>query len=252
MKKAFPLGGSYLKHAPIRHHTDHTITGSVPLSIHAHHALINEICIYGNSIDSIGVGDKTINLADMAHVVKSTGSNARYNGRTDECYTLDSGISRISYIPCSIEAGKTYYVGLISERISGTLPLKMFIRSTADSMNQYMNLSGSFTANFNADYFCLYVDNPSSATPERIKISKVIVCKGSAAQEFVPFGYMLPVCITDSFSHETVNLKYYMPAQLSAATDTFTIIDVGLGFNAPVIDVMTQTPPSSISVKYTS
>lgn len=159
--------------------------------------------IYGNSVQNgvptldapveiQSLGEKSRNLADQKNVVKW--NYQEYPESTDEGYVLDNSISRISFIPCKFESGKTYIINFKQERISGTQEVSVYL----PQVEQYVSINRSFVARGDSDYLGIYVQNDSTGVNDldQIKISEVMVTEGPTQYPYEPYGkYKIPITV---------------------------------------------------------
>lgn len=223
------------------------LSGIPPLRFNTIAGALKNYRIYGNTVNGESVGDRTANLFDVNDL--TGGSLNPYDGKTvinngqlytetyipvlsNTDYTL-SGVA--SALRCHQYNSNFAFLG--SELITGTF--------TTNAQSAYIRLAGSVT-----------------------EFIQVMLNKGSTSLPYEPYGYRVPVTVTNGTDTQTKNI--YLTDQIKMVGDEAEYIDFmeqkqhfADGTSADVtlpamptlsgtnmLSVGTEVQPSSVYIKY--
>ena len=290
--RKFPRGGVHLKHAAISPCNTRIISGVPPLTIRASKPCdLQEITIYGNTENGVGVGDKTANLlqiggdsgihmfgfsSDLIRTVSETRKLSNNYGTTISTTSPANSItvSQSSGVDAQSYTNGYFYIGLTGftqwttytfswdiefSSASLTHPSSMvfYTQSANNGSNSQTGTirNGKLVAKIairETDYPMIQLRCHGAS----FTLSNFMLVKGSYSSEtmpaYEPYGYKLPISISEQSSSEAYSFDHYISAPLYTYADTASFIPQRNRFRSPTIAVNTSVPPSQLTVKYTS
>ena len=197
-----------------------TVSGLPPLSYKAKKAgTLSNYRIYGNTVSGESVGDRTGNLFDINSPNITKHHYYDTNGIKQQNWNHDCS----EYIHC--KSGVTYTLSFYSKNLYYGVFInlwnsqKQFVSNLVDSGTitvQDITLSYVFTPNqdgyitFNFLYDLGYMED-------------IMLVEGSAPLPYEPYGYRVPVTVTNGTDTQTINL--YLPDQIRKVGDEAEYID---------------------------
>lgn len=184
-----------------------TVSGTPPLTYKAKSdGVLKNYRIYGNTVNGESVGDKTENL--IQGVI--TGVNISSNGKI-------SGLSDYNVVYAPVVAEESYTIsnnnGVNVYAFYAEVPTTETPSSYNGSRQVFNSDSVTFTAPITG-----YAAVRTASTAQDIMINF-----GSEALPYEPYGYRVPVTVTNGTDTETKNI--YLPEQIKMVGDEAEYID---------------------------
>lgn len=188
------------------------IEGALPLTYTAKNVgTLKNYRIYGNTVDGESVGDRTGNLFDYVSMSEGV---ARTYINVDGDELANGGWNVTDYIPCD---GTVFTLDI--KPYTGTLPAICLY----DGNKQYItgaDYNGRSTitviANQNAKYIRFSYSN-------NYDLSVVMLNSGSTALPYEPYGYKVPVTVSNGT--DTLTTPIYLSEQIRKVGDEAEYID---------------------------
>ena len=195
------------------------LNGIPPLTFKAIAGVLKNYRIYGNTVNSESVGDRTGNLFDNGITIENgtinteTGANSSYQSQkrlrtsfigflSAGTYTINAdGVNRVNSIVLYSSQNLDDFI----ETVYGTaIPPKSF------TLNEGGYIRIAFSKADNSDI-------------SPYDISNIMLNAGSEALSYEPYGYCVPVTVTNGTDTQTKSL--YLPEQIKMVGDEAEYVD---------------------------
>ena len=195
-------------------------TETLPYTFYTQPKTLKNYRIYGNTVNGESVGDRTRNLLDIEHPeIKKFDiekvSFGVYTAKSDMAYNANR-------YRLNTETGKTY-------RLTGKIPnnklvqLSGILPGTINPENGEIVKSGNISTIFIAQGLTTLSIYSSIADNTLFTVAELQVIEGSTALPYEPYGYRVPVTVTNGVDTQTTNL--YLPEQIKMVGDEAEYID---------------------------
>lgn len=175
--------------------------------------------IYGNTVDSESVGDRTENLFDSSIIVENGTINTETGA--DSSYQSQKRL-RTSFIGF-LSAG-TYTVNL--DGVNRVNCIALYSSQNPDDFIETISNTGllpkSFTLN-EGGYIRIAFSKTDNSNISLDDISNIMLNAGSKSLPYEPYGYRVPVTVTNGTDTQTTNL--YLTEQIKLVGDEAEYID---------------------------
>ena len=193
-----------------------TLSGAPPLSFTADGSVLKDYRICGQTENGESVGDRTGNLFDVELVdnyhIGQDGLPSTYSGRC--CITTPISINTESLVISYAAIGSVDTRCMYSVFLDGIL----LRRGTNVATGQTIDTSGGDEL-----YIGFYLRLGGKLNSN--DISNIMLNEGSTALPYEPYGYRVPVTVTNGTDTETTNL--YLPEPIKMVGDEAEYIDYG-------------------------
>lgn len=203
------------------------IEGSLPLNFKGKGKDLKNYRIYGNTVNGESVGDRTGNLFDGSFIHRSVvGNTVGGDNPNRRAIVVDiSNFNNGDKITFSRETG----VGNIFQMYQITSPLEggSLLNDNVFSGNSE-TLLATITLDDISNYPYLMIFLNGALKPivdETLLASKIMVNVGDTSLPYEPYGYKVPVTVTNGTDTQTTNL--YLPEQIKMVGDEAEYIDFG-------------------------
>lgn len=233
-----------------------TVCGSPPLTIRKAlpKAPVN-LTIYGNTVDSVGVGVPTVNLFDEDKII------LLYKNKQ---YTNFTGSYRIA--PIQLKPDTTYYIKVMGTAFDryGAVNVKL-----AAYGGNYINLDGTRISSYGqtkgllttSDQGILYIsihltnnETVPALAEQLIRDLKLMIVEGVIEPDiYEPYGYRIPIEFTSPYTGDSTIFNAFSSSPLYLPSESITISsnDMPQLFKGDnIISVNTAAPPSDVSISY--
>lgn len=195
-----------------------TFSGVPPLTFKAKKSgTLKNYRIYGNTVNGESVGDRTENLFDISKATRDVGYT--YNGDGD--YVTSASNTITGFI--AVDENTTYtikntgyppyrvhYFDINKQWISRTNPLY--------DMETSPGMAVEFTTPNNSKY--IIMQEPDT---NLMNLSTIMLNTGSEPLPYEPYGYRVPVTVTNGTDTETTNI--YLPEQIKMVGNEAEYVD---------------------------
>lgn len=263
---------------------DFEVEGVPPLTYKAIEGTLENYRIYGNTVDGESVGDRTANLFDMktfAETAYPQNATVNYseNSLIFTATQIDAYVNQVysqMNIPTALRSSCINVQPLTTYTISMNAPYKCFISWINDSFDPVANYtkipnnqtSYTFTTPSNCTKLLIRLGKDVTNIGDTFTISNIMLNTGSTPLPYEPYGYKVPIAVTNSGT--TSNETIYLPEPIKMVGDEAEYIDYAeqklhrigtddLDITLPALPTLTGTnvlsvgtavQPSKVYVKY--
>ena len=215
----------YDKNGNVLYTADREIQNSPPMTFKSRGKNLKNYRIYGNTVNGESVGDRTGNLFDDTFIYRSViGTEVSDNDPNRHSIVIDiSNFNNGDKITFSRETS----VGSALQMYQVTSPLP---GGKLLSDNVFYGNSETLLAKITLDnisnypYLMIFLNGAlNPITDEELLASKIMVNVGDTSLPYEPYGYRVPVTVTNGTDTETTNL--YLPEQIKMVGDEAEYVD---------------------------
>lgn len=257
-------------------------SGSSPLTVPVHDGELYNYRIYGNTVNGESVGEKTANLFDMktfAETAYPQNATVNYseNSLIFTATQIDAYVNQVYAqinIPVALRSSCINVQPLTTYTISMNAPYKCFISWINDSFDPVANYikipnnqtSYTFTTPSNCTKLLIRLGKDVTNIGDTFTISNIMLNTGSTALPYEPYGYKVPVTISNGT--DTLTTPIYLPEPIKMVgseaeyvdfysqkqyfadgTNTaFTIPALPISTGTNIVTVNTTVQPSNVEV----
>lgn len=203
------------------------LDGVPPLTYKAIEGTLKNYRIYGNTVDGESVGDKTGNLFDGTFIHRSViGAEVCADDPNRRSIVVDiSNFNNGDKITFSRETGAGNMFQMY--QVSSTLEGGSFLNGNVISGNSETLLAKITLDDIsNYHYLMIFLNGAlNPITDEELLASKIMVNVGNTPLPYEPYGYKVPVTISNGTDMQTIPI--YLPEQIKKVGDEAEYIDYG-------------------------
>lgn len=234
-----------------------TLSGALPLTFRAKAGILKNYRIYGDTVNGESVGDRTGNLFDGE--IERGSFNGSTGEETNSNIRVRSGKVRLTADNYTINADGVSHGVVYVYALNGD-----FIRDK--SITTWTELPVNFEIDISYDVrFCFRKNDNSTLIPS--DIMNIMLNSDSEPLPYEPYGYKVPVTVTNGTDTEITNL--YLPEQIKMVGNETEYIDYGeqkqyfadgtsVDVTLPALPILsgtntlsvgTEVQPSSVEIK---
>ena len=197
------------------------LSGIPPFTFNAIAGTLKNYHIYGNTVNGESVGDRTANLFDNGITIENGSVNTETGA--DSSYQFQKRL-RTSFIGF-LSAG-TYTIN--ADGVNRVNCIALYSSQNSDDFIETVYgtaiLPKSFTLN-EGGYIRIAFSKTDNSDISPYDISNIMLNAGSEALSYEPYGYRVPVTVTNGMDTETTNI--YLPEQIKMVGDEAEYVDYG-------------------------
>lgn len=201
-----------------------TISGAPPLSFKAKAGALKDYRIYGNTANGESVGDRTGNLFDgtvkNGNYTTNFSATNRVRGLSSTLINIGDTITVSNYSNINLDIAFC----IVNENGKNQIDndeLLSFSNRLYDS--DWQNNSFTYTSEYSGWIYLLFKEHTTTITKE--DITNIMLNAGSTALPYEPYGYRVPVTISNGT--DTLTTPIYLPEQIKKVGDEAEYIDYG-------------------------